>query len=286
MRLIRKILSLLFISLIFVSCENLNEPGELKYHNSLLFNLFVNKNEQQIYIYNTLKPDDFGKTQLFSGSYFAEHIVERAKIKIYSDNQLYSNFEIKEIVLDDIGMTNKYYTNLNKMKLSPNTIYNLEIESNNEIIKGRTLTPGDFNILNYNSRNFIVSDSQQQINIEWDKSNNSKFYKVNLYTAYTSSRINNNDTIVIKIGFDYIREFKIIYDEKRTYDFQFDPVFDSVKVEVVAFDENYYDHITTDEENTGIENAYGYFGSAVIKEVIFINKTKLQKQSKTKKGKD
>jgi hypothetical protein len=110
------------------------------------------------------------------------------------------------------------------------------------------LNPTENQTFNYNNKGIV------EIPIEWTQSIGSYGYIVNV--IYT----NNSDVIfsntLTYTTYTFIQDYE--WTSYRT---------GQIKIEVLAFDKNYFDHVLRKKPSAGIEGAYGYFGSSILKSV-------------------
>lgn len=242
-----KILMSLFVVLNF-SCENLSDPGEIEIRNSVFINLMINS-KQKFFIYKTIDfktPTDFG----YQLSDFDKYFVDDAIISLSDSLNTYENFIIERDSSDV-----RFYTLAQSENFRTDTKYSLSINSNGQNISGSTFTPGDFNIISPLDNEVIsFSGNKFNIGIEWSKSKNAKGYVVNISYQYYDEYFNRY--LQGSLG-------EIIFDTSYTYS-SFAAPSDSVLILIMAFDENYYNHIFEGIDKSGINGAYGYFGSSVL----------------------
>lgn len=237
----------------FSSCENLSDPGQPEYNYSLFFNLMANTDKQKFYIYNIAPLDGNPSGYLLKD--FDTYFTPDAVITIESDGVIYSDFLV-ETDSQDV----RYYTNSNLI-IHPGIEYHLKVVIADEIITGSTIVPKDFEIV-YPLENQIVpfSNNKLEVNYLWTKSRNSSGFLLNvIYTLlYNDFNIDGN----------YILD-QTVFDTTYFLDSTFEPV-DTVYTTIAAFDGNYYNHLFEGKASSGIEGAYGYFGSSVHKKLKFI----------------
>ncbi len=247
------------------SCENLNDPGKIKFKNSVLFNLTTGNSKQKIYIYNTY-PVNYSFEDPPPFINYDKFIAENAKIKIINENSEYSNFEL---VQEDTIFTKRYYTNASELIIRPNQKYSIEVESNGQVIRGSTITIGSFEILS------VEKVAGSSYNISWDKCPGTMFYQLNIIYFFKDSIIYGGTRILATLSRNdnYIITtdtlFNVNYLSKIV---SIDSKSDSMYITVGAYDLNTYKYFFEGIDKLNIENAYGYIGSSTVKSVKVIFK--------------
>ncbi|MBO8130760.1 MAG: hypothetical protein H0Z29_04470 [Candidatus Marinimicrobia bacterium] len=115
-----------------------------------------------------------------------------------------------------------------------------------DTITGVTKVPKDFDI--------TMNDN---LKISWDSREGTQ-----AYSLIVSQKEESGDWLPVIDETLYVN-FYIINSEVIETD-------DSIRVEVVAFDENYYNYVVKEMDASGVVGAYGVFGSAVRKERSFL----------------
>jgi len=243
---------LLFFS-IFFGCESPNSPEKTGFNYSVLFNLTANTDNQKIYIYSTADNNGY----VYNDN-IGKYTVKTANISLSNSVFNFSNFIIKEVSQWDNNFSKgAYYTNSDSLKIFSSTQYYLNININGSGIKGMVTTPDDFNILSPLPNSTI--NANDSINITWTSSYTAKGYLIDIVKTDTFSF---NDSV-----YTYNREQSFI---TQGTSFIFSSNFISegtIKIDILAYDENYYNYIINDVPNSGIDSAYGYFAASVLKSV-------------------
>ena len=262
-RLFYKIIISTFLMFSYSSCNLNNEPLQ-KENYSVLINFISNSSHQKIYIYKTLMPNESVR-KFIENNTINNWVCTNALIQISQNSTIFEDFSIAiDTIKNRIKSIEKFYTNNSNLQITPNTKYYLKIETDNIIITGSTIVPGDFQLQSpLENQTFHYNndfDSSVVIPIKWTKSSNVSGYIVNVdyydefnfnydrVLSYTSS---NKET-----KFNYIQNFGSSYNTKGRF-----------RIEVLAFDKNYYSHVIKNLPSAGLNGAYGYFGSTVLKTV-------------------
>ena len=238
--------------LLFSSCENLSDPGQPEYNYSLFFNLKANSDKQKFYIYNIAPLDEYQSGYLPE---FDKYFVTDAEIQIESDGIIYSDFFVET---DSQGV--RYFTN-NNIVIYPGIEYHLNVVIAEDIITGTTFVPSDFE-LTYPAENQTIHfiNNKLEVDYTWTKSSNSFGYLLNVLYPFLYNGTPFNDNYILD---------QTVFDTTYFFDSIFEPV-DTVYTTIAAFDGNYYNHLFEGKASSGIEGAYGYFGSSVYKRLKFI----------------
>ncbi|MCU7495432.1 MAG: hypothetical protein HF314_10085 [Ignavibacteria bacterium] len=267
----KNIIILIASVLLIVSpgCEDLNNPGEIKTKNSLFFNLQVNSPQQHVYIYRN--PDITGSMEYNAADPYVNFFNKDAEITLKDMlNGQSTSFKLAQDTLDGSSYYTgysysnpyrPYYTNSVALNAKPLRDYFLSVNADGNSITGKVTTPGDFEIVSPHEGEVV----RGQLNLakflfRWRSSENAKGYTV---------RIN-----VIEKNFN-----KPVWISFVTYDTSKDlqslsllmSIFGSgiYTLQVIAFDENYFQHYYNKKEIVGLNGAYGCFSSSVVKEVRF-----------------
>lgn len=237
----------------FSTCENLSDPGQPEYNYSLFFNLKANSDKQKFYIYNIAPLDGNQPGYLLKD--FDTYFTTGAEITIESDGIIYSDFLV-ETDSQDI----RYYTN-NNLIIHPGKEYHLKVIIADDIITGSTLAPEDFELI-YPLENQVIhfTNNNLEVNYAWTKSSNSFGYLLNVLYPFLYNGTPFNDNYFLD---------QTVFDTTYFLNSTFEPV-DTVFTTIAAFDGNYYNHLFKGKASSGIEGAYGYFGSSVYKKLKFI----------------
>jgi hypothetical protein len=250
---------LLISLIIFGSCDYLNSPSEIQYDNTVLFNLSVNEEKQEIYIYHTINQSI---EDTLSGHIRLKDIfVHNAEITIYSISDIYGNFIIEEAPVKYNYSKGFFYSNNHEINLTPNTQYSLEIKLENDLISGETTTPGSFDILEPKHNSTItLNSSDRELLIWWTVSNYAMGYLCEIIHEHTVTYPDSSLKSFTNNYNFYSRDTLLNFSGLRlgTY-----------TIDVYAIDENYYNHLKEDLNSSGLKGAYGYFGSSIKKSVSF-----------------
>ncbi len=251
----KNLLKIIFALFLIISCEPLNSPGEPEYNYSILFNLIANKKNQEIFIYKVVTGDE----QL---SYKLEkYFVKNAQILIGNKNWNYKHFSLIRENTYFNQSKGFHYRNIDSLELLPNSNYNLEVNINGNIIKGTTTTPEDFEIISPKNGSILTykgrKSQNKKIKIIWNKSGSAKGYIIKTFYSYSiefNDSLYNISSVNSYITKDTTLSFNTLLQGKGI-----------LKLEVQAFDKNYYNHIIEKIPSVGIKGAYGYFGSSILK---------------------
>ncbi len=237
----RKIVFLFFI-LFLVSCESMNEPVEnIEY--SLISNLIVNEPVQKIFIYRTLGLSEKFRDANGNNNY-RDYFSKNADITIYDDTNFPYHFKMP-------NDTSKHYLNETQISIIPGKSYSISININGNKIFGETVVPNDFKIIKPMLNQHFINNNILDIPIQWSNSLNSMGYLIKIYKPF-----NVNPYSIILRDTSFVFKRGVIMGE--------------YKFEIIAFDKNFYNHIIENIPSAGIDGAYGYFGSSVLKSVKII----------------
>jgi hypothetical protein len=255
----------------------LNDPGEIEFKNSILFNLRTGNMPQQLFVYNTYplsysfsdSPPFINPDEAFAGN---------AKITITDGKNIYNKFKL---TYTDTITKNRCYTNADEIFIYPNKEYSIEVESNGQLINGKIITIGDFEISDIKK---IEGGDKDRLyfDVSWYKCSGAKYYKLISNYFYMDSVITGSkdgkfvwDFVNIKrVNSFYIEiDTLTVSDNKISRTLSISLKSDSLIVYVEAYDFSSYNHYYKGIKKVGIENAYGYLGSSTIKssKVIFKN---------------
>ncbi|HEX2962938.1 MAG: hypothetical protein HF300_08835 [Ignavibacteria bacterium] len=261
---------MMLLVLMVSGCENLNDPGPAEFNNSLLFNLVVNSRESQsVYIYRTAQLSEWTYGSYFWSNNWLDAFDKRFDYLFVQDAGVYlsgpNSDPVQFTVKTDSLYRNKYVGPEN-FKPEPMKEYILSVKANKQQFTGRTFTPGDFNILMPEEGHvFTAAGYAYDLNILWTSSPRAAGYIVKIKPlAKSSSKWDN--TILY-------RDIKADTSFSYHYDLYLMPSLDSCKVEVYAYDKNYYAHVHGKDDCAGLSGAYGFFSSSVLKSI----KIKFQK---------
>ena len=268
---LKKITLCLFLcfGFVFQSCENLSNPGEAEFKNSVVFKLQTGTAKQQLYVYHTF-PISFSLGDLMFSDNYSNPLAEDAKISIIYGNDVYNNFEIE---YSDSTQGYKYYTNTNFLFIESNKNYSISVESNGQIIKGNVTTVGDFKILNINK---LSSDDDFTVfRVRWERCENARFYR-QVTTYFFSDSLLYWGTPPYKttaMTYTYFFDIDTVSNiNNLSNEFLIISQSDSMIVTIEAYDQNSYDYFIKKKKHVAVENAYGYLGSYTVKEKkIYLN---------------
>ena len=258
----KNINGILLLLIIFYSCENLNEPVGIQYGISISSLLEANRNIQEIQLFQALNLDD-----TIDYKYYGRHFIKGAQIKISENNNVYSNFALFE-KNEMYNGKSFFYGNDSEFKIMPGNQYNLEIVADEIRITGVTTVPGDFQILEPSKNKMKIEDI---INMElsWTKSDSAYLYSWDYRIAYQSQ----SDSSIYH-GFKVIPLPSGNYteNERATFEYYYSIYMeiDSLLISITAYDKNAYNHFIKEDNNAGVTNAYGVFGSSVTKTAVIV----------------
>ncbi|MBK7104325.1 MAG: hypothetical protein IPH62_03480 [Ignavibacteriae bacterium] len=248
---------LLFLLLFTFGCEIPNEYLNKKFQYSLIFNLTVNQENQEFYIYRLV--DD--ELEFESGS--PDRYFERsANILLNNDELSFNSFIVKKIPNNSIFSRTLSYTNSNELILKPSTNYKINVSVNDIIITGNTKTPADFNIISpANNSTIKLTDLQNEgsIIIKWQKSLTAKGYIGQISQHFYREW---QDTT-----YEALENFEFIIQDTTFIYTDFINSTGTMEINIFAYDENYHNHFIEKIEPTGVEGGYGYFVSSVKKSI-------------------
>jgi len=267
MKIILNIIFILLITVVLFSCDNLNKPGKIPIKNSFLYNLEVNAPKQEIFIYRTLDlsepieniPFEFSLKQ--DDKYF----VENAQLFLTNSENNLSNFLVEK---SEKGY--RFYTEGEFFIFKPETKYIIKVTANNQQFTGQTTTPGNFKILSPIDYDTLSYFEGIKVEANWTKSKNAKFYLAKLFIAEIDTINSDEGQFITVLDFSRAIRTEAIFnnDLSTNFNLPFRNRTDSIKIEILAFDENYYNHIFNGYQSSGLENAFGYFGSSILKSVV------------------
>ncbi|GBD91367.1 hypothetical protein BMS3Abin04_02094 [bacterium BMS3Abin04] len=268
MKKIFNIIFFLFVTIVVLSCDDLNEPGKIPIKNSFLYNVEVNAPKQEIFVYRTLDLSESIKDIPFEFSLksYDKYFVENAEIVLSDQNENLSNFQI-----DKSQYGYRFYTEGELFTFKPETKYSIKVTANGQQFTGQTTTPGDFNILYPIDHDTLSYYEGIKIESKWTNSKNAKFYLAKLFIAAIDTFNTDEGQIITVLDFSRAIRTESIFNNNLStnFNFSFRNRMDSIKIEILAFDGNYYNHIFNGYQSSGLENAFGYFGSSVLKSVVF-----------------
>ncbi len=245
------------------SCDPLIiSPVNVK-ENSIVCILRPYLSEQRLYIYNVLDdlPDsiqslsNFGEKEI-SNSFFNN----KATVKI-----LYNGFEYDFSYSDTENK--KVFINYD-LNIQYEEEYSLHIQSDKIEIYGHTKIPSNLIITEPSDSVLLIS---REINLKWNKIENSKNYLIRIKGPLIRKIFNLSDTIItsniIKTDRIINNQYKIVIpknnlenNEMIKSEYIYDPL--EYKITITAIDTNLYNYLSG-EKISGLNTGYGVFGSAV-----------------------
>ncbi|MBN1408890.1 MAG: hypothetical protein JW956_13920, partial [Calditrichaceae bacterium] len=194
-----------------------------------------------------------------------DFFVDNANIELFNGELFYNNFIIKELPSYPGDFSKGYYyTNNDAIIFQPNTYYELKINIDGKIISGSTITPGDFEILTP-APNSIVNikdlQTENKLLIKWTKSSTAWGYTGKIIKDYLimlpdTSYYGSRELSFITTDTSFVIENANILSSEG-----------HLEISISAFDENFYHHHIEMYPEAGVEGAYGYLGSSVLKSV-------------------
>ncbi len=238
------IITSVLLGLLFSSCENLSDPGEIDINKCVNVNLINRDANQQIKIYKTL-PINFEFHSPTPWLNPDEAFETNAKVTISGENFVCNNFRIDTNKLN----LHRFYTNSEKIVIESNKEYIVQIASNNQLAEGKIKTIGDFNI---NEVKKINEDDKGNANfrISWDKCDGARYYNFSVtYYFYDSVIVGrNNGNLVYEYRnisvsrSEYIGLDSLIEAGSYSREITAGSKIDSVYIEIGAYDINNYNY--------------------------------------------
>ncbi|MGD8779630.1 MAG: hypothetical protein PVH88_11790 [Ignavibacteria bacterium] len=260
----RTFITISFILFLFFNgCENLNDTGQIEIHQSVFIDVSVNRDQQEYYVYNTLDISETLEGWPFSA--YDEAFADNAVITITGEDGIsYSDFCMN--LRDSIFIKRKYITNTSKLNLKPDTKYKVSIEYNGETVTGEVKTlkeiPGFYTTVAQNDSDYVKGE------LFWDDLEDAEFY--------VSGKIYYDKKKTVSELDEYIWVMTEFLEKQANYQEKFSirkpyKNYDSVKVAIIACDENIYKHFYEDNGQVNVtDNAYGYIGSSIIADTTFV----------------
>ncbi|GEM_PF-6018541 len=219
---------LLLILLLLTSCvDSPVELNKLEHDLALTFVIRSNNNRQKALVTYVNSPGD--KYSNFP--------------KLVNDCEFYVNgikFNINDSIdysrFHNIGYFYNYYSD--SLKTKDIDTFHLRVVKGNNIIVGKTIMPGEFNI--------IVSGRT----IKWSKSSRAYYYSIKIE--------NTSNNFIYKETTD-----GLFYTIANT-----DFIPGKYTIEICAFDKNYFDYYNNQKDPSGISGAYGIFGSVRCEKIV------------------
>ncbi len=220
---------------------------------SVLFNLVVGKENQELYIYKIVTNNEPEYYKFSPDNFF----LKNADIILFNEKMNFSSFFVKDLSNNNANYWERklYYTNSKKLELYPNTNYKIDILIDNKHIIGSTTTPSDFNIIFPTSNStFKLKDIRngKGLEIKWEKSDSAMGYIGKVFIHKGKGTIAKDRQFVTQ---DTVYIYNDIYTTGKA------------EINILAYDKNYHEHFNQFLQSAGIEGAYGYFGSSVLKSV-------------------
>lgn len=247
-------LVILFSFFVLSGCENLNDTGEIDIHQSVFIDLSVNRKKQEFLIYETLSINDPVNEYPFGSR--DNYFIDDALITLIDE----SGSEFSDFILqlkEPSYTSRKYFTNNTSINIKPNSNYQVVVQVDDELVTGNVKTLE--RITGFSAELFETSADEPLNGIaNWNNIKGASYYE--LITTYF---FNNNDSLG---GLGSVSTHKEILTLKENYSEEFKSYtvwdWDSLKVSVIAYDENIYKHFFEHNHKVNIENAFGYIGSS------------------------
>jgi len=254
--------------IIFIlSLYNCDNPSAPKFQTeiSVFAILHPEWEHQEIYVYRTYEniADSVSKEDLF---------VKDAIVTLSgSDQQIGFTY-----VFNTDRMQSRYIDSTQRLIVVPGKQYELRIESEFGILKGKTVVPHPISILAPEQGDSI--EDKSDVKIRWNAVENAEGYIINLLSPPERNQFDENifwiyrerryfnsiDTLFVIPG-KYIRYYDThphpyseFIEENRRY-----------TLKVMALDKNFKHHLFDGYDISGVTNGYGLFGSAVVDSLDF-----------------
>lgn len=255
-------------------CEDLNNTGEIKTKNSILYRLRVNASSQKLLIYRIAGMSELRADS--SADMYYNFFNRNAEITLKDlQSGESTGFMLSQDTLDsryDLSYYKNpylpFYTNKKPFNAKPGTDYLLSVSTGVDVITGRLTTPGDFEITSPRSAEEIRGARNLiNYNITWNKSKNAAGYFVSVTcpmrlfypdSTWKVQYINDGSDIIGSTSCRLGDIFKYYSDAIQS---------GSIVIRVESYDFNYVQHYRNLKESVGLNNAYGCFSSSVMKEV-------------------
>jgi len=238
-------LAFVFMLLLLNSCiEPPNEPLPAIGNSSIIAVLSTGTSLQKIYFYSV--------THLEDTRYPDELFVHNAVVEV-------NGLQFQEMS-DSLEFPKNFYGLQFPQFVQPDSTYSLVVRNGQEIIRGRTTTPGHFSVISHPKELYIHLDgATDTVELHWQESHNARGYIVNQFSPpfeYPSgsgrfipggllswiSKSNHATITVDKVG-RYV-------------------------IKIAAFDENYEKHFVLGYQVAGVEGAYGVFASMAVDSIV------------------
>jgi hypothetical protein len=155
----------------------------------------------------------------------------------------------------------KSYTTVKTVPVKANSAYTLRVVVAGRLVMGRTVTPGDFVLIEPTQSGTIDSTLPMTgFTVRWTMSAGGFGYRLVISRISWIDSPWGRQRYVAQV----ITETQ---DTFRTVLPQYVLQADSVRIEVTALDRNYEKHRHGGEDKAGLTNAFGYFGSGVRKSI-------------------
>ncbi|HEX2866175.1 MAG TPA: hypothetical protein VHO03_03990 [Ignavibacteriales bacterium] len=158
-----------------------------------------------------------------------------------------------------------------KNTFSPGHSYFLEVKTKLGTAYGSTRLPGDFNITSHPETDtiYIPNNSFIEVELKWTRSNGAFGYIIEQDNIrkfeYSGDTLSGGSS---GSSFTFSNTIKIGVSKNLIGN----TIINKTVITVIAFDKNYYDHHFNYSNSAGLNGAYGYFGSGVVKRVTFFIK--------------
>lgn len=251
------IILLSILVIIFAGCENLTEPIAQKEARSVFIMLQAGEHQQNIFIYKGLNtsekiPSDGRKI------YLDKYFDTEAKIDVYVNGKHYTDYTINDSISYNgpFSVRDKYYRSVDFIKLKAGDTCSVDIITADKNISGTTIIPSEFSIV-YPQIDQVIDYlllAKNGLAIKWTCCKEAACYFVNVNNERTV--IFNGDTIKTVNNYDFVTtnlEYKMKAEEITRGKY---------KVQITAYDENYYDYAYGKVYSSGINGAYGYIASS------------------------
>ncbi len=248
-----KTCTFLSVFALFVGCQNeLPNQSHFSKEMSVFSLLSTHTQRQEVYVYYTTDRvgDYVDKNELFVGS---------ARVTIISELQ-----EVTFRYAIDDG-TPMFIDLPDTLQILPGKTYRLKGISDAGTITGQTRVPQKFHI-QYPATGDTV-ESNMPLFLSWTHSQESYGYVINLKQPFVEIPITPDSTLVERP----VRTFSATNTNYTIPDYLLE---ESGKylLQIMAYDENFYNHFKEGDSRSGIEGGYGVFGSAVVDTVHFFVK--------------
>lgn len=274
----KNIIFIIALVLIVISsgCEDLNNPGEVKTKNSILYQLRVNAPRQQLFIYRIAgmaERRDFSARDMYY-DFFNRNA--EISLKDLQSGQSTGFMLTQDTLPGYSGYTSSsyanpcqpYYTDNGPLSPEPSTDYVLSVNAGGDIITGKVTTPGDFEITAPKKSEVIRGMYDlYHYTVRWNKSPNAMGYFVRFYCPFKfrDDPVENH----YPAGYRDVMADTSCALENIIFIFGDYILSGECTIQIEAYDNNYVQHYRNMKESVGLNGAYGCFSSSLIKEVKF-----------------